>query len=193
MIQPIRDLTPNSADEDNVSGKMRRAVVGVIGLLLVAGAFLLVGWLRPEGHTATTRASYPVSQQEAWDSLTAFDRWSEWYPEITRVEPLPDSAGVRRILITGEWGAIPTELTVWDPPHRLRTQMDQGTFKGSWEWELTSAPEGTVVTVTESGEVRSAFFRALMIFNDNAATMLGFHRAFAGRLGVQVEPVVVER
>jgi hypothetical protein len=49
------------------------------------------------------------------------------------------------------------------------------------------------VTVTESGVVRSAFFLALMIFIDNAATMLGFHRSFAGRLGVQVEPLVVVR
>lgn len=172
---------------------MRPVVICVIALLAVAAALLLVGWLRPPRHTATTQALYPVSQQQAWDSLTAFDRWSAWYPEISKVEPLPDSAGKRRILITGEWGEIPTELTVWDPPHRLRTQMDQGTFKGSWNWELRSVAEGTMVTVIESGEVRNPFFRALMIFNDNAATMLDFHAAFARRLGVQVEPKVIEQ
>jgi hypothetical protein len=71
--------------------------------------------------------------------------------------------------------------------------MDQGTFAGSWDWELTAVPGGTVVTVTESGDVRSAFFRALIIFHDNAATMLAFHHAFARRLGVSVRPTVVER
>lgn len=171
---------------------MRRVVIFVMAVLLLAATLLVVGWLRPPGHTATTQALYPVSQQQAWDSLTAFDRWSEWYPEVSKVEMLPDSAGNRRILITGEWGEIPTTLTVWDPPHRLRTQMDEGTFKGSWSWDLRPVPEGTMVTVTESGEVRSPFFRALMIFNDNAATMLNFHRAYAQRLGVSVEPTVVD-
>lgn len=172
---------------------MRRVVICVIVLLAVAAVLLMVGWLRQPGHTSTTQGLYPVSQQQAWDSLTAFDRWGLWYPEISNVEPLPDSAGARRILITGEWGEIPTVVTAWNPPYNLRTQMDQGTFKGSWNWELRSVPEGTMVTVTESGEVRNPFFRALMIFNDNAATMLDFHRAFAQRLGVQVEPKVVEQ
>lgn len=96
-------------------------------------------------------------------------------------------------MITGEWGEVPTELPVWDPPHRLRTDMDQGTFGGSRTWELTPVPQGTLVTVTESGEVRSAFFRGLMIFDDNAATMLAFHRAFADRLGVHEQPSVIRK
>lgn len=173
---------------------MRRLAIRAIGLLLLVGAALfLIGSLRAPGHSATTQAVYPVPQQEVWDTLTAFDRWGAWYPEVSRVTALPERAGYRRIVVTGEWGEVPTELTVWAPPHRLRTEMDQGTFSGSWTWELTPVPEGTKVTVTEAGEVRSPFFRALMLFTDNAATMLAFHRAFAERLGVPIEPAVIQK
>ena len=171
---------------------MRRLAVGAVSVVFVGGAaLLLVGWLRPPGHTATTQAIYPAPQQAVWDTLTAFERWSVWYPEISHVTTLPERDGNRRILITGEWGEVPTELTVWLPPHRLRTEMDQGTFSGSWTWELMSVPEGTLVTVTESGKISNPIFRALMIFNDNAASMLAFHAALADRLGVQVRPAVI--
>jgi hypothetical protein len=95
-------------------------------------------------------------------------------------------------MISGEWGNVPTELIVWDPPHRLGTAMDQGTFAGSWSWELVEVPGGTLLVVTEAGEVRSPIFRAFMIFHDNAATMLAFHHALADRLAVQANPSVVE-
>ena len=173
---------------------MRRVMTGVAGILLVGvGALLVVGWLRPSAHSATTEGRYAVPQQEAWDTLTSFGSWGAWYPEVSSVKDLPDSAGTRRILISGEWGDVPTRLTLWEPPHRLRTDMDEGTFSGSWTWEITPLPDGTLVTVTETGEVRSILFRALMVFNDNAATMLAFHRAFADRLGVQAEPAVVRK
>ncbi len=149
-VLPPRDLkSPN----------MRRLAIGVVGLVVAAGvALILVGWLRPPGHTATTQAIYPVPQQEVWDTLTGFDRWSAWYPEVSGVTTVPERAGNRRLVITGEWGEVPTELTAWDPPHRLRTEMDQGTFSGSWSWDLTPVPEGTLVRVTEDGERRVRLF-----------------------------------
>lgn len=48
---------------------MRRIAVVAVGfLLVVSAALLLVGWLRPSGHTTTTQAVYPVPQQEVWDA-----------------------------------------------------------------------------------------------------------------------------
>jgi uncharacterized protein YndB with AHSA1/START domain len=167
----------------------------IVGGLLAGMVVLVVvvGMLRPKGHVARTQAKYRHTPEEVWTTLTDFAGWPEWNPEVKSVEKLDDRNGHPMLNVTGSWGVAPTELTVWDPPRRLETRMDAGSFGGGWTYELTAdAAGGTVLTVTESGEVHNPVFRALMLFHDNHATMMAFHRALAARLGESVEPVKIE-
>ena len=159
----------------------------VVGLIV---AVVVVGLLRPAGHVAQTQATYAQPPAVVWAALTDFERWPEWNPDVQSVEPLPDRNGHKAMNVIGSWGAAPTELTVVEPPTRLETSMDAGDFSGRWRYELAPSPAGgTVLTVTEEGEVHNPLFRALMIFHDNYATMTAFHHALARRLGGTVEPV----
>jgi hypothetical protein len=166
----------------------------VKGLAVFVALLLLVflyGLTRPEGHVASTQARYDAAPEVLWATLADFERWPEWNPEVQSVAPLPEQNGHPVLDVVGSWGSAPTELAVVDPPRRLRIEMDAGDFAGSWSYELTAVPEGgTLLTVTEEGRVRSPFFRALMVFHDNYATMEAFHRALGTRLG---EDVVAER
>jgi len=164
---------------------------GVLAGLIVL--VVVVGMLRPKGHVASTRARFTHSPDELWATLTDFEHWSEWNPEVKSVQRLPEQNGRTMLDVVGSWGAAATELTVWDPPRRLETQMNAGGFRGAWTYDLAPAPGGgTILTVTERGEVDNPLFRAMMIFHDNHATMIGFHHALAARFGESVEPVKLE-
>jgi hypothetical protein len=164
------------------------------GALVIAGIFaalFLFGLTRPESHVASTRARYASAPDVVWSTISDVESWPEWNPEVRSVERMPERNGRPAVNIVGSWGEAPTELTVIEPPTRMRTEMDAGDFSGSWTYELAPAPEGgTLLTVTEEGRVGSPLFRALMIFHDNYATMMEFHRALGARLG---EVVAAER
>ena len=167
-----------------------RGVVVVLGLALV---MVLIGLTRPEGHVARTRAHYTSPIELVWSSVSDVERWPEWNPEVRSVERLPDRPGRRVYNVVGSWGTAPTELAVFEPPVRLRTEMDAGDFSGAWTYDLAlSADGGTDLTVTEEGSVRNPLFRAMMIFHDNHATMIDYHRALGARLGESVTPEKVE-
>jgi hypothetical protein len=159
---------------------------GLVGLALL---LVVVGMMRPRGHTARTQATYAKTTDELWAVLADYDHWSQWNPGIKSVTPLPDRNGHRAINVEASWGVADTEITAWEPSKLLRTDMDAGAFRGSWTYELAPAGNNTtVLTITENGEVLNPLFRALMIFNDNHATMMAFHRGLAKRLGTNVEP-----
>ena len=164
--------------------------VGALAVLLVI--ILLFGMTRPVAHSARTRALYPVRPEVLWDTLTHFESWPEWYPEIEGVRRLPDRNGHPVVELTSGWGTVPAELMVFDRPERMQSSLDAGSFRGSWTYTLTPTGGGTMLTVIESGEVDNPFFRAMMVFMDEYATMLAFHRALAARLGVQAAPEKVD-
>jgi hypothetical protein len=166
------------------------AVIALVGLIVVVA---LVGMTQPRNHTASTRAEYAKPPSEVWRVLADYERWSEWNPEIKSVKRLPDRNGHTTIEVAASWGTTPTELTVWDPPSKLRSDMNAGSFSGSWTYELSPTPNGgTVLQITEAGEVGNPLFRAMMMFHDNYETMTSFHHALAKRLGMSVTPARVE-
>jgi uncharacterized protein YndB with AHSA1/START domain len=172
---------------------MRWVVIIVGAVIGLAVLITLVGLTRPKGHVARTRAAYRAPPEQLWATLTEFARWHEWNPEVKSVEPLPDQDGHRRMNVTGSWGPALTEIAVWEPLHRLETRMNAGSFRGSWTYELTPSSEGgTILIVTESGEVDNPVFRAMMIFMDMHATMMAFHRALAERTQDSVTPEKVD-
>jgi uncharacterized protein YndB with AHSA1/START domain len=171
---------------------MRWAVIVLAVALALLVVVFAIGMTRPKGHVARTQAKYTGPPEAVWATLADFERWSEWNPEVKSVERLPDRNGHQWLNVVGTWGDAPTEITVWEPPTRLHTSMDAGSFRGGWSYDLSqTADGGTLLTVTEEGEVQNPIFRAFMLFHDNYATMTSFHRALATRLGEAVTPVKV--
>ena len=160
-------------------------VAGVlVGLVLLV---VVVGLTRPSHHVAQTRARYDKPPIEVWSVVSDYEKWSAWNPEVKSVTSLPDQNGRRMINVVGSWGTAPTAIAVWNPPSKLRTEMNAGSFSGSWTYEVAPALDGgTLLTITEEGDVGNPIFRAMMIFHDNEATMRSFHEALAKRLNANV-------
>jgi uncharacterized protein YndB with AHSA1/START domain len=165
-------------------------VAAVVGLVVIV---VLIGLTRPKSHAARTQARLSLAPEEVWATVSDFEHWAEWNPDVKRVDALPDPNGHRVMNVVGSWGEARTEVTTWQPPNRMVTSMDAGGFRGRWTYDLApSSDGGTVLTVTEEGEVDNPVFRAMMIFHDNYATMMAYHRALATRLGESVVPSKVE-
>jgi hypothetical protein len=157
-------------------------------LVTIAAIVLVVGWLRPAGHVATTEAEYAAPAEALWGVIADLPRWAEWNPDIKSMERLPDRDGREVWMARGGWGDLPTEIVRSEPARLLETFVDGGAFSGTWVYELSPTGSGTLLRVTERGEVSNPFFRAMMIFHDNYESMRTFHAALAERLG---ETVVV--
>lgn len=172
---------------------MRWLLVVPAVLAVLAALVFVVGLFRPRSHVARTRARFASPAASIWAVISDFERWAEWQPGMKRIERLPERDGLPALITEGEWGEMPMEIEVLEPPRRLVTFVDGGVFRGRWTWELEpAAGGGTVVTLTEEGEIDNPFFRAVMIFHDNYKTMLGVQRALAGRLDETVEAERVE-
>jgi uncharacterized protein YndB with AHSA1/START domain len=172
---------------------MRWLLVGVAVLAGLVLLVVLVGLTRPKSHAARTQAKFEASPDVVWAALSDFDAWAEWNPDVKKVTPLPERNGHRTMNVEGSWGAAVTEVTEWDPARRMVTSMDAGGFRGRWTYDLApSSDGGTVLTVTEEGEVDNPLFRAMMMFHDNYATMMAYHRALAAKLGESVVPSKIE-
>jgi hypothetical protein len=166
---------------------MKWLVLIVAVMVTLFALVYLIGLTRPTKHVARGRAMLQQSPQEVWDVLADFSKWPDWNSEIQRVEPRPESNGHPAWAITGRWGEMPTEVTASEPPRRLQTLVDAGSFRGWWTYEIEAADGGAQLTITEEGEVDNAFFRGLMILHDEHATMKSFVRALSRRLGREVE------
>lgn len=165
-----------------------------IALALVALVALvwIVGSTRPVDHRARTQARLTHGPDEVWAVIADFERWPEWNSSVQRVERLPDRNGQTILNVVSDWGTAETAVAASTPPRLLVTEMDAGGFRGRWIHELDPAPGGgTILTITEEGEVDSPLFRAMMIFHDNHETMLRYHADLATRLGETVTPARV--
>lgn len=168
---------------------MRWFLIAPFVLLALGCLMYLVGLLRPRLHTVRSRLRLASTLEPVWEIVADHEQWADWQPGLKRVELLPETEGMTTLIAEGSWGEMPMRIEACEPPHRLVTFVDGGTYSGRWIWELEAAPDGgTVVTLTEEGEVRNPLFRTATMFHDNHKSMLRALRALATRMGESAEP-----
>ena len=136
-------------------------VLGVIGAALAV--LYAVGASLPAGHTATVEARLDAPPAVVWRLITDVERYPEWRPDVERVTRLEDRRGLpvwREALGTG---ALTFETVARDSAERLVVRIaDEGLpFGGTWTYRLTPTDPGTLLTITEDGEVDNPLFRFL--------------------------------
>jgi len=168
---------------------MRWILIVAGSLALLVGLVALIGALLPKGHVATRSAVYRRPPQAVWEAIHGFAAYPEWRRDATKVEILPPVDGHERFRETNRFGAITFSVDEADPPRRMVTRIaDTGLgFGGSWTYELTEAPGGTRLTITERGEVTHVLFRFLsrVVFSQHA-TIDRLLRALGDRFGESV-------
>jgi len=135
------------------------------GVLLIVGVVALVGYLLPVGHVASVEARYERPPAEVFETIADVRRYAEWRADVARVELLSNTPRTRW-KESGGHGDITFELEESVPPKRLRARIADPSlpFGGTWTYDVTPSGSGTLVRITERGEVYNPIFRVLSRF-----------------------------
>lgn len=124
---------------------------------------LIIGWLLPVKHTATVQVIIPAPAGKVWQRITGIAAFPQWRTDVKSVESTGDSSWVE---VDKSNHRLPFRIEAAEPNHRLVTRIDgKGLpFGGSWEYILETDGQGTVLNITENGEVYNPLFRFVSKF-----------------------------
>jgi uncharacterized protein YndB with AHSA1/START domain len=169
-------------------------VVGIIVLLCFLGIPILVGFLLPVAHTVTRRIRIQAPPDALWRLMTDLAGSAAWRPDIEKVEVLPDENGHDRWREIDQRGQVITfERVEVEAPRRLVQRIaDTGLpFGGSWTYEIAPDGDGSIVTITEQGEVYNPLFRFVSKFIfGHSATIERYLQALELASHRKVEPTI---
>ena len=153
-------------------------------LLLAGGVVYGTGLALPIDHTATLTTTVSADLETVWAALTNVQQFPEWRPGVDEVEivVLDGRPGWKE---SGAAGEVTFAIAEVEPLSRMVTRLaDEGAaVAGSWTWQLVPDGDGTVVRVTEAGEIRSPlvrFFTRYVVGYD--ATVEEYVEALSGRV-----------
>ncbi|MEO8371485.1 MAG: hypothetical protein ABI806_20020 [Candidatus Solibacter sp.] len=154
---------------------------GIVGLVAVVAA---IGALLPRGHRATRQARFRQKPEAIYFTLAGP---VDWRSDIKAFGNLPDRDGRKQWWEQDSHGhKVAYELREDVMPSRRVTRIvgKDLPFGGTWTIEIAPAPDGSVVRITEDGEVYNVIFRfmARFIFG-YTATIEGYLRDLGHRFG----------
>lgn len=170
--------------------RMGLLIVGcLLGLiLLVVVVVASVGALLPKRHVVSRTASFKAAP----DRLFALIAGSQnWRPDVAHSERTTDASGRELLHETARNGTTMTyEISDCVPPEKLmRTIADRNLpYSGSWTYVLTAQGSGTLVKITEDGEVYNPIFRFMSRFVlGQTSTMDAYLRALGKATGEEFQ------
>jgi len=145
------------------------SLIAIVALVAIIGAFL------PKGHVATRAARFRQSPDAVWQAITGYEDFSKWRPGVQSVKRLPEMNGhaawSEQIGIGWSAEEIPYEIVesvapAGGAPGRLvvRIADPRLPYGGGWTYELSAVDGGTLLRVTERGEVYNPIFRFVSRF-----------------------------
>ena len=137
------------------------------GALLVPGVVVVgVGAALPVSHTASVSARVPASPDQVWALITEVERFPEWRPGVISVRRLADVDGRPAWQEVTTSGTLTFAVDEWHPPRRLVVRIvDEGLpFGGRWTYQVSPDDEGSLLRITEAGEVYNPVFRFVSRF-----------------------------
>jgi hypothetical protein len=163
------------------------------GIVLVLLLIFLAGAALPKEHVAGVRARYRQPPERVFAEITSVGAHPTWRTGVERVEILSQRGAPLRWREVGEFGPIVMRMDESRSPTRVVTRIDDPDqpFGGRWIFELAAADGGTLLTITEHGEVNNPLFRFMSryVFG-HYRTLEQYARDLGKRLG---ETVLTER
>ena len=162
-------------------------IASVVALIVLAAIVALgVGSRLPIHHEVSRSVVLQAQPAEVYRVITDLEEAPRWRPGLQRIEVLHDANGRRRYREHGKDGAVTYEIVAAQPARTLITQIidpDLG-YSGSWTYSLAPHDAGTLLTITEKGEVTNVFFRFMSryVFG-HATTIETYLKALADRVG----------
>ncbi len=145
---------------------IRVVLVILISGVALFGVVFVIGSLLPVAHVASVRATFLASTEDVFALISDYQQHPSWRPSVERIEELPPRDGKPAWQEIGSTGPLPMELTESDPPRSMVTTiLSEGMpFGGRWIYDVETTAEGTVLTITEEGEVYNPIFRFVSRF-----------------------------
>ena len=166
---------------------MRWAVLAGAVLAAFVIAVFVVGALLPVNHVATAAIDLKQPPEKIWTVIADEESAPAWRGEVKSVRRLQPQNGHEVWQETNQHGqSLELETTVYEPPSQLvRKIITPGAgFGGEWEYRITPVEGGSIVQVTERGEVYNPLFRFVSMFvKGHDATMKQYLRDLARRFG----------
>ena len=160
------------------------------GIALLAAIVSLIGALLPRTHRATRQARYRQKPEAIYFALAGP---VDWRRHVKAFGTLPDRDGRKQWWEQDTHGhRIAYELLEDRMPSRRVTRIASRNlpFGGTWTFDIAPVPEGSLVRITEVGEIYNVIFRFLArFFFGYTASIEGYLRDLGHRFG---ELVVIE-
>lgn len=170
---------------------MKTLLLIVAGLAAFGVLVVLIGSRLPVRHRARAELRVDVTPDAIYSRISDVASAPTWRKDVKSTELLAAENGIPRFRETGAHGAITYRVEVTQPPHRFVTRIadtDLG-YGGSWTWEIQSERGGSVVTLTEDGEVTSPLFRFMSryVFG-HYGSIETYLRSLAAAFGATAQP-----
>ena len=149
---------------------MKIVLILICGLVLIAAAVVAIGALLPKEHVASRSASYRATPEQLFALIAGQQNWR---PDVLHWEMVPDAAGRRLTRETTRNGETVTyEMLDSSPPYSIKRRIatENLPYSGTWTYLIQSGGAGTIVRITENGEVYNPVFRFVSRF------VIGHHR-----------------
>jgi len=120
----------------------------------------------PSAHVTRRDVFVSASQQDVFALLADPKAIPRWRKTVGRVQLIASEPRVRYREF-GPQGTLELEIEESTPPSRLvihATPARRMAFEGSWTYELAPEDDGTRVTLTERGQVRSPMARVFATY-----------------------------
>lgn len=126
----------------------------IIGIMVI---IYLIGMLLPVKHSATVQDIIPAKPEQVWRRITDVSGFSAWRKNLDSVVVTND---LEWIEVSGS-NKTPLRFKERIPAKRLVTSINSKDlpFGGDWVFELEPKENGTLLTITENGEVYNPIFR----------------------------------
>ncbi len=145
---------------------MKIALIIAAVLVLAVIAVIAIGAMLPREHVASRSARIARPPADVYAAIRDFESLPKWRGDVQRVEMLGLADGRLRFREHASHGAVTYEVVEEVPNRKLVTRIadrDLG-YSGSWTYELTPDGDGTLLRITENGEVSNLLFRFMSRF-----------------------------
>jgi hypothetical protein len=157
---------------------------------LVILALLVLGLLQPVRHSITRSIRLKQSPETVFAAIDGFETMSN-SSTVLKVERLPDRDGKPVALVTLKWGHLRMVMTQLErrPPSRMVVRMtrEEGRELGTWTYQITRENDGCRLALTEEGEMKNPFFRAIGRMRGLDANLKQSLAELAGKFGQTAE------
>lgn len=136
-------------------------VLGVLVTLVI-----VVGYLLPRDHHVWRERVLAAPAATIHALIAQPASYPGWRRGVRRVEMLPDAGGKVRFREVSGSDAITFVFDESVPERRLVSRIVDANlpFGGTWTWEMRPEGAGTLVRITEDGQVKNPVFRFVSRF-----------------------------